>query len=554
MPIRKSETYLKGYSLEHLRDLELTPLLTPDARDGHYFDETLRGLFRLIARGCGEGGQMVMSAASVRDVFSLAPLDSRLFDDAATPLLNKVAFPNHIWQQVIKLMSLSGGKGRQQGRVSYQLLSINQLGAVYEALLSYRGFFAAETLFEVQPEANQAGEDDDEAGDDSGGQTGGDLLDSAWFVPESRIDDYRPGERVHDLDESGHKKLRRYEKGAFIYRLAGRDRQKSASYYTPQSLTRCQVKYALKELLKDKTADDILSLTLVEPAMGSAAYLNEAVNQLAEKYLELKQIERGQRLPHERYARELQKVRMYIADRNVYGVDLNPVAVELAEVSLWLNAIYGEPTEDENGNPLPPRPARVPWFGYQLFCGNSLIGARREVYPASRLRKKAKPAWHEQAPHRLDPLSILPTTNVADVAHPPNPVGGEGHGTRRTDEIYHFLLPDPGMAAYGDKVAKSLYPADFERLKAWRKTFTQPLEDHEIARLQQLSEQVDALWAEHAEALIRDRAATEDPLHPGPTPPKTCPPAAAPPRKPPAVVACSMKTATSPPPTVASSW
>jgi hypothetical protein len=42
-------------------------------------------------------------------------------------------------------------KGKRPGRVSYQLLSINQLGAVYEALLSYRGFFAAEDLYEVKP-------------------------------------------------------------------------------------------------------------------------------------------------------------------------------------------------------------------------------------------------------------------------------------------------------------------------------------------------------------------------------------------------------------------
>ena len=46
-----------------------------------------------------------------------------------------------------------------------------------------------------------------------------------------------------------------YERGTFIYRLAGRDREKSASYYTPEVLTQCLVKYALKELLKDKTAD-----------------------------------------------------------------------------------------------------------------------------------------------------------------------------------------------------------------------------------------------------------------------------------------------------------
>jgi hypothetical protein len=517
VPIQKSETYLKGYSLEHLRDLELTPLHTPESRDGDYFDATLRGLFRLIARGCGPRQQTlnVFNTASVQDVFTLAPLDSRLFDEAATPMLNRVAFPNHVWQRVIKLMSLSGAKGRQQGRVSYQLLSINQLGAVYEALLSYRGFFAAEPLYEVKPEPKRTAattdEDDDDADEDTGGQTGGDLLESAWFVPESRIDDYKPGERVYDLDDAGHKKLRRYEKGTFIYRLAGRDRQKSASYYTPQSLTRCQVKYALKELLKDKTANDILELTLVEPAMGSAAYLNEAVNQLAEKYLELKQIELGRRIPHDQYARALQKVRMYIADRNVYGVDLNPVAVELAEVSLWLNAIYGEPTEDADGNPLPPRPARVPWFGYQLFNGNSLIGARREVYPASRLGRRAKPAWHEEAPRRIDPLSLL--VEPKPVGSQPSGPASSGERSRTPDEIYHFLLPAPGMAAYKDKVAKGLYPADFERLKTWRKTFTQPLEPHEITRLQQLSEQVDVLWTEHVQALIRDRTATEDPLH-----------------------------------------
>jgi type II restriction/modification system DNA methylase subunit YeeA len=79
--------------------------------------------------------------------------------------------------------------------------------------------------------------------------------------------------------------------------------------------------------------------------MGSAAFLNEAVNQLSDAYLERKQTELRRRIPHDDYPKELQKVRMVLADRNVFGVDLNPVAVELAEVSLWLNAIYGE--EDE---------------------------------------------------------------------------------------------------------------------------------------------------------------------------------------------------------------
>jgi len=85
--------------------------------------------------------------AGAKDSFALAPLDSRLFDETTMPLLSKVKFPNHVWQTIIRLMSLSRGRGRGQrrGRVSYQLLSINQLGAVYEALLSYKGFSPKKT-------------------------------------------------------------------------------------------------------------------------------------------------------------------------------------------------------------------------------------------------------------------------------------------------------------------------------------------------------------------------------------------------------------------------
>jgi hypothetical protein len=522
VPIAKSEVYRKGYSLESLRDLADMPDPTaPQAREGHYFDATLRRLFKLVSQGCGLGPatqQLSPTVAGAKDVFVLAPLDSRLFDDSTLPLLSKVRFPNHVWQKVVRLMSLSRGqgKGRRSGRVSYQLLSINQLGAVYEALLSYRGFFAADDLYEVKPAPKKAraaaaetdgeGDDDEGPGDDGDGDapeaskrrgngaqnSEADKLENAWFVPASRLSEYHEDERVYDVDENRHRKLRLHPKGSFIYRLAGRDRQKSASYYTPQVLTQCLVKYALKELLNGdrvKKADDILTITVCEPAMGSAAFLNEAVNQLADAYLERKQAELGRRIPHDDYPQELQRVRMVLADRNVFGVDLNPVAVELAEVSLWLNAIYGEPTLDGQGNPLPVKPARVPWFGYQLFAGNSLIGARRQVYRATSVVKGAKPAWHEEPPRR------------ATATEP-----------RKGDEIWHFLLPDPGMADYADKDAKKLYPEDFERLKKWRKAFNAPLSNYEVSRLQQLSTKVQELWDEHTKALARDRARTEDSL------------------------------------------
>jgi hypothetical protein len=112
-----------------------------------------------------------------------------------------------------------------------------------------------------------------------------------------------------------------------------------------------------------------------------------------------------------------------------------------------------------------------------------------QVYPPGKLLKGAKPAWHEEPPR---PVSLLQP--------------------RKPDEIWHFLLPDPGMADYADKDAKKLYPEDFERLKKWRKAFQAPLADHEVARLQQLSTTVQELWNEHTKALVRDRARTEDPV------------------------------------------
>ncbi len=417
---------------------------------------------------------------ALRFGFRVRPLDSRLFREGSTPLIDKVKLRNEVLQKMIRLMSLTrpaqGGRGKgsgrgtgrkakRRGRISYAQLGINQLGAVYEALLSYRGFFAEQDLYEVK-KAKDSHDD----------------LDAAFFVTAADLDQYAEEERVHDRDEDGRLKLRVHPKGTFVYRLAGRDRQKSASYYTPESLTRCVVKYSLRELVNDDMpADDILRLTVCEPAMGSAAFLNEAVNQLSEKYLDRKQRELGQRIPHDEYARELKKVRHFVTDRNVYGVDLNPVAIELAEVSLWLNCIR------EDGH--------VPWFGYQLACGNSLVGARRQVYPSAKVRKakgqKKADLWFNETPERVAP----------------GPRARRPAGT-----IYHFLLPDPGMVGYKDKAAKELEPENFARIAEWRRSFVKAFSAEEAAELERLSDVVDELWAVHAEQLGRDHRETEDTL------------------------------------------
>ena len=244
-------------------------------------------------------------------------------------------------------------------------------------------------------------------------------------------------------------------------------------------------------------AERILDLTVCEPAMGSAAFLNEAVNQLSEKYLERRQRERGERIPHAQYADELQQVKHYIADRSVYGVDLNPVARELAEVSLWLNCIH--------------RSGHVPWFGYQLVCGNSLVGARRQAFPTTMLgaENKKSELWFNHTPERVAPP--VGSTRGQD--------GGKAARDGRTltprrpaGTVYHFLLPDPGMVTYGDQAAKKLEPQRFEQIRRWRHRFFKPFAEPEIAELVALSDRVDALWALHTEQLARDHRETEDAL------------------------------------------
>jgi len=457
LPI-ESDIYRKGYSLESLRDLELIALTTEESRNGTYLHQSIATLFDLLYNGFSEP-QLNLFGDSLHNTFEMAPLRSHLFDPAGTPLLNKVKFRNFVLQKVLELMSLSrpsSGRNSRRGRISYSQLGINQLGAVYEALLSYQGFFAETDLYEVKR-----------------AQDAHNVLETAYFVKAEDLEQYTEDERVYKKDGT----LMRYERGTFIYRLAGRDREKSASYYTPEVLTQCLVKYALKELLKEKTADEILHLTVCEPAMGSAAFLNEAVNQLAKAYLDRKQKEIGQTLSHEEYPRELQKVKMFIADNNVYGVDLNPTAVELAEVSLWLNTIY--------------EGAFVPWFGTQLVCGNSLIGARRQVFATSQLRqqKRGDELWLDVVPERVMP-------------------GAQ----RQPETVYHFLLPDKGMAAYTDKVVKGLVGEQLATINAWRREFIKPLSSSEIEQLARLSQAVDKLWQRHAEMQQDIDRRTTDPL------------------------------------------
>ncbi|MEV3856976.1 type II restriction endonuclease subunit M [Streptomyces sp. NPDC050095] len=458
----KADDYQDGYGLSRLGEL-VSYDLPEESRDGFHFYESLDLLFRLVDQG--------HHSAETRDTAEREALDangirfeslrSDLFKADATPLIGTVRIDgekvdtrlrNEVLWQVLNLLMLSRGKNGK-GFISYAQLGINQLGAVYEGLMSYTGFFADEDLFEV-------------AKPDSDGLAG------TWVVPQSEAENFDDEVFVKHRDSiTGTLKRVEHKRGSFVYRLSGRERQRSASYYTPEVLTRSTVKHALAELLDQDgeitSARDILDLTVCEPALGSGAFLNEAINQLAAEYLKRRMAEltaeRGEdtQLPPDRYEAELQKVKAYLALHNSYGVDLNQTAVELAEVSLWLNAMH--------------RGLKAPWFGLHLRRGNSLIGTRRAMYGKEALRRKA---W----------LGSVPTDRTLRS-------GAEDGIFRPDEEIHHFLLPAKGWGSVADaQLAKDLARDERDKLAGWRNKVSTSPNVTQTKRLLALAIRVERLW------------------------------------------------------------
>jgi len=442
--------YEQGYSLDRLRDLIQTPLTSPQAESGSHLYESLSVLFRLVDQGYtpieAEKDEGLLQALTFRS------LKADLFRSEATSMIDDVKLSNVELQRVLQHLLLSKEKrGSDRGFISYAELGINQLGAVYEGLMSYTGRFAETDLYEVAK--------------------GGDGSKGSWLVPIDRaggIDD-TDFVRYEDPITSESKPVL-HGAGSFVFRLAGRERQQSASYYTPEVLTRFTVGQALEELLDlgdgTTSAGDILSMTVCEPALGSGAFAIEAVRQLAAEYLNRRQDELGERIDPEQYTKELQKVKAYLALHNVYGVDLNSTAVELAEISLWLDTMM--------------EGLQAPWFGLHLRRGNSLIGARHAIYPRYQVEKKR--AWLKVVPSDL-PLTDLPD----DVS--------EGRDGAASGGVHHFLLPADGWgSAINAKEAKELAPEALEKLKQWRKqVLVQPTKT-QVDTLVGLGRRVEALW------------------------------------------------------------
>ena len=171
--------------------------------------------------------------------------------------------------------------------------------------------------------------------------------------------------------------------GEITLRRCGDRRKATGSFYTPQSLTDYVVRRTLHPLVSTASSDRILQLRVIDPAMGSAAFLVSACRYLAAAY-ERSLIREDRCREADLSESDRAGFRRQIAQRCLFGVDLNPTAVQLARLSLWLTTLAAN-------KPLT-------FLDHRLVCGNSLLGASPidiARQPPSAGKAGGAAAWHQ---------------------------------------------------------------------------------------------------------------------------------------------------------------
>lgn len=312
----EQEIYFKYYSIEARRD-QLYHREQFSEGDYHLW-HWVNALFSLLYNG--------FDSTEVR----VTAYNGGLFSPDRTEIINRCSLNDLAFRDVLfELSTTVIGKGRSaaRDRVSYRELGVEQLGAVYEGLLEYEPKIATEEMIVVK------------------------VKKDFQVMPVSRA------KKVPDGAE-------RIPSGKFYLSLWGGRRKGTGSYYTPEPITRFLVEQALEPLtesvVENGDHEGILKLKVVDPAMGSGAFLVAATNFLAQAYMDAR-VNAGLMEHEEADEYELARCRRIVTEHCIYGVDLNPMAVELAKVSLWLTTMADE------------RP--LTFLDHHLRCGNSLIGA-----------------------------------------------------------------------------------------------------------------------------------------------------------------------------------
>ena len=294
------------------------------------YGESLKNLFRLI----NDGSE---SHRISREEFYIPAYDGGLFNPAKNQFLEQARIGDSFMAQAIDLLARSGKDVKEKGFVDYSSLEIRHLGSIYEGLLEYRLRVADQEMAAVKEKGRE------------------------FWLP---------------LGEVGKRKVLDRAAAGEIYLATDKgERKATGSYYTPDYIVKYIVKNTIEPVIERKKqewlgtgrpfADYLLSIKVLDPAMGSGHFLVEATDQLARWLVSAWETAR----PEEEKQKEVAEQDIHWARREVvrnciYGVDLNPMAVELAKLSLWLTTVA-------SNKPLS-------FLDHHLRCGNSLIGAELE--------------------------------------------------------------------------------------------------------------------------------------------------------------------------------
>ncbi len=177
-------------------------------------------------------------------------------------------------------------------------------------------------------------------------------------------------------------------------------RKDTGTFYTPASIAQLTVRLTLEPLVDGASSDRLLELRIVDPAMGSGAFLVAALHFLAAAY-ERAVITEGRWAPLEIDEDRRAGFRRLIAQRCLFGVDINPTAVGVARLSLWLATMA--------------RDKPLEFLEHRLRVGNSLIGATpdalrrsmRAVEHDTPLLDAGDVDWTRALRQRAEPLATL---------------------------------------------------------------------------------------------------------------------------------------------------
>jgi hypothetical protein len=380
----EDEAFLRYYSLAGLYErLREDAALYPDTMDQRYGAwAQLLVLFRMVYDG------------AECDTMRLPKRHGVLFDPDRFPFLEgrtgggarqvgeRIEPPlvpdGTIYRALEKLLVLDGE------RISYRALDVEQIGSVYETMMGFRLETATGRSAAIK------------AAKKHGAPTTVDLealLDESPAKRQKWIQDRadrKLTDRVHkavkeaDTLEDLHATLDPVldkdatpdlvPKGAMVLQPS-EERRRSGSHYTPRTLTEPIVRTTLEPILTRLHGEDgrpprpeqILDLKVCDPAMGSGAFLVETCRQLGDALIEAWHAhDEVPAIPPDED--EVVFARRIIAQRCLYGVDRNPVAVDLSKVSIWLVTLAKEHA--------------FTFLDHALRHGDSLVGLSRKQIEA----------------------------------------------------------------------------------------------------------------------------------------------------------------------------